>query len=81
MVENEEYDVEKHYDKIAAAYEKFEGYNPRKHVLIKESFIGAFPKLSGLSVLDLGCGAGFFAQLIKSWGQDASSASTCRKNR
>ncbi len=32
------YDIEKYYGSIADVYEKFEEYNSRKHVLIKECF-------------------------------------------
>lgn len=62
------YNVERHYDGIAGLYKKVESYNPRKHVLIRRQFVEIFKDLSGLSVLDLGCGQGFFSLLAKKLG-------------
>ncbi len=62
------YNIEKHYDSIASQYNKFEEYNPRKHILIKRRFVELFGNLRGLSVLDFGCGSGFFSLLAKKMG-------------
>ncbi len=62
------YNVERHYDRIAPAYGRFEEYNPRKQVLIGRQFKDVIGYLNGLSVLDMGCGAGFFSLLAKEMG-------------
>ncbi len=61
------YDVESHYDEIAKDYDQFEKYNPRKHILIGRHF-KVLGSLRGKSVLDLGCGNGFFSRLAKKKG-------------
>ena len=53
------------YDHIADEYVKFEENNPRKHILIGRKFVETIGDLDGKSVLDLGCGLGFFAVLAK----------------
>lgn len=62
------YEIEKHYNKIASAYDKLESYNPRKHILISKIFTDVVGDVCGLSVLDLGCGSGFFSRLAKKQG-------------
>ncbi len=64
------YDVRRHYNDIAAAYNQFEEHNPRKHELIANRLQDALPTLSGKAVIDLGCGPGFFTRYAEKYGAD-----------
>lgn len=65
------YNIEGHYDLILEKYDEHEEYNPRKHILIKDQLTKTLGEnFSGLSVLDLGCGSGFFSVLAKELGAE-----------
>lgn len=64
--------VGEHYDAIAAAYNTFEEYNPRKHELVTDRFQECMPDLDGAAVIDLGCGSGFFTRYAERQGADTA---------
>ncbi|NEO40915.1 MAG: alpha/beta fold hydrolase [Moorea sp. SIOASIH] len=57
------------YDRVGVIYDQFKGSNEATYAIgEKASFLKALGNIQGKKILDLGCGAGFYTQLLKKKG-------------